>query len=139
MATEQPKPAQDAIRRRVKAKTIEGLNAARMRPARPTYFMLCIGNKSCLAYMGPKVAASHKMLLRGLMGADTGLKYHRGQCVFEKGCYTFIGPTVALGMRKKLELGLAELTGRRWRAMLRREAVAEPKQGSVAELPTERG
>lgn len=136
MATEEPKPAQAAIRRRVRAKTIEGLNAARMRPARPTYFMLCIGNKSCLAYLGPKVAASHKMLLRGLMGTDTGLKYHRGQCIFEKGCYTFVGPTVALGMRKKLELGLVELTGRRWRARLRRDAVAESKQGSVAELPT---
>ena len=136
MATEQPKPAQDPIRRTVRAKTIAGLNAARMRPARPTYFMLCIGNKTCLAYMGPKVAASHKTLLRGLMGADTGLKYHRGKCVFEKGCYTFIGPTVALGMRKRLELGLAEQTGRRWRAMLRREAVPELGQGSVAELAT---
>jgi hypothetical protein len=134
VATEQPKPSDATLRKRVRAKTIEGLNAARMRPARPTYFMLCIGNKGSLAYMGPKVAASHKALLRGLMGADTGLKYHRGQCIYERGCYTFVGPTVASGMRKKLELGLNELTGRRWRTLVRRAAIQESKQSSVAEL-----
>lgn len=134
MATEQPKPSDATLRKRVRAKTIEGLNAARMRPARPTYFMLCIGNKGSLAYMGPKVAASHKALLRGLMGADTGLKYHRGQCIYERGCYAFVGPTVASGMRKKLELGLIELTGRRWRTLVRRAAIQESKQSSVAEL-----
>ena len=135
MATEQPEePNQAATRKRVKSRTIDGLNAARMRPARPTYFMLCIGNKTACAYLGPKVASSTKTLLRGLMGSDTGLKYHRGQCIFEQGCYTFVGPTVVLGMRKKLETGLVDLTGRRWRARLRRGAVQESRQASVAEL-----
>ena len=66
----------------------------------------------------------------------TGLKYHRGQCVYEKGYYTFVGPTVAAGMRRKIELGLLALTGRRFRAMVRKGAVQEAKQKSSAELPT---
>jgi len=131
-----PSPGNPAIRKRVKAKTIDGLNAARMKPARATYFMLCVGNKTCLAYLAPSVGASHKTLLRGLMGSDTGLKYHRGRCLYEKGSYTFVGPTVVTGMRKKLELGLISLTGRRWRAMVRRGPVPEARQQGSAELQT---
>ena len=122
--------------KRVKTKTLEGLKAARMKPARPTYFMLCIGNKGAVADLAPVVGSGHKTLLRPLMGKDTGLKYHRGQCIYEKGYYTFVGPTVAPGMRRKLELGLFTLTGRRFRAILRRGQAEEAKQGSGAELPT---
>jgi hypothetical protein len=121
--------------KRVKTKTLEGLKAARMKPARPTYFMLCIGNKGAMAYLAPVVGPSHKTLLRPLMGKDTGLKYHRGQCVYDKGYYTFVGPTVATGMKRKIELGLFALTGRRFRATARRGAVQETKQKSSAELP----
>ena len=39
------------------------------------------------------------------MGKDTGLKYHRGQCIYEKGYYTFVGPTVALGMKQQARDG----------------------------------
>ncbi|MEP6740176.1 MAG: hypothetical protein ABJA61_07340 [Caldimonas sp.] len=135
MATAQPKPNQVAIRKRVRGRTIDGLNAARMRPARATWFMLCVGNKHCLAYLAPTVGSTHKTLLRGLMGTDTGLKYHRGRCLFETGYYVFVGPTVAAGMRQKLERGLADLTGRKWRTKMRRAAVPEGRQGSGAELP----
>ena len=107
-----------------------------MSPARPTYFMLCIGNKGAVAYLAPVVGSSHKTLLRPLMGKDTGLKYHRGQCIYEKGYYTFVGPTVAPGMKRKLEMGLLALTGRKYRAMVRRGAIQEAKQKSGAELPT---
>ena len=107
-----------------------------MSPARPTYFMLCIGNKGAVAYLAPVVGSGHKTLLRPLMGKDTGLKYHRGQCIYEQGCYTFVGPTVAPGMKRKLEMGLLTLTGRRFRALVRRGAVEEAKQKSSAELPT---
>ncbi len=127
-------PGNPVIRKRVRTKAIEGLNAARMKPKRPTYFMLCVGNKSCLAYLAPNVGASHKNLLRGLMGKDTGLKYHRGRCIFEKGYYVFVGPTVALGMRAKVERGLFELTGRRWRARMRRDEIPDGPAVSVAEL-----
>jgi hypothetical protein len=125
-----------STQKRVKTKTLDGLKAARMKPARPTYFMLCIGNKSAVAYLAPVVGSSHKTLLRPLMGKDTGLKYHRGQCIYEKGYYTFVGPTVAPGMKRKLELGLLALTGRRFRALVRRGAIQQAKQGSAAELPT---
>jgi len=121
--------------KRVKTKTLEGLKAARMKPMRPTYFMLCIGNKSAIAYLAPVVGPSHKTLLRPLMGKDTGLKYHRGQCIYEKGYYAFVGPTVATGMKRKIEMGLLALTGRRFRATARRGAIQEAKQGSSAELP----
>ena len=107
-----------------------------MKPMRPTYFMLCIGNKGAVAYLAHVVSPSHKTLLRPLMGKDTGLKYHRGQCVYEKGYYTFVGPTVATGMRRKIEMGLLTLTGRRFRALARRGAIEEAKQKSSAELPT---
>ena len=120
--------------KRVKTKTMDGLKNARMRPARPTYFMLCIGNAQSLTYLAPVVGASHKTMLRPLMGADTGLKYHRGQCIFEKGYYTFVGPTVSAGMRRKLEQGLIALTGRRWPTRVRRGEVEEKGQSS-AELP----
>ena len=45
--------------------------------------MLCIGNKGAVAYLAPVVRSGHKTLLRPLMGKDTGLKYHRGQCIYE--------------------------------------------------------
>ena len=107
-----------------------------MSPSRPTYFMLCIGNKGAMAYLAPVVGSGHKTLLRPLMGKDTGLKYHRGQCVYENGYYTFVGPTVAAGMKRKLETGLLVLTGRRFRALVRRGVIQEGKQKSGAELPT---
>jgi len=132
-----PPPANVAsTQKRVKTKTLEGLKRARMTPSRPTYFMLCIGNKSAVAYLAPAVGAGHKTLLRPLMGKDTGLKYHRGQCIYEKGYYTFVGPTVATGMKRKIEMGLLALTGRRFRALARRGAIEEAKQKSSAELPT---
>ncbi len=136
-----PAPAAPAsnvgtAQKRVKAKTLDGLKAARMKPARPTYFMLCIGNKGAVAYLAPVVGSSHKTLLRPLMGKDTGLKYHRGQCIYEKGYYTFVGPTVAAGMKRKIEMGLLALTGRRFRTMARRGPIQEARQGSAAELPT---
>jgi hypothetical protein len=124
-----------SVQKRVKTKTLEGLRAARLSPARPTYFMLCIGNKGAVAYLAPVVRSGHKTLLRPLMGKDTGLKYHRGQCIYEQGCYTFVGPTVAPGMKRKLEVGLLALTGRRFRAMVRRGEVEEARQGSGVELP----
>lgn len=122
--------------KRVKTKTLDGLKAARMKPMRPTYFMLCIGNKGAMAYLAPVVGPSHKTLLRPLMGKDTGLKYHRGQCIYEKGYFTFVGPTVATGMKRKIEMGLLALTGRRFRALARRGPIQEAKQRSSAELPT---
>jgi len=125
-----------SVQKRVRTKTLEGLKAARMSPARPTYFMLCIGNKGAVAYLAPVVGSGHKTLLRPLMGKDTGLKYHLGQCIYEQGYYTFVGPTVAPGMKRKLEMGLLTLTGRRFRALVRRGAVEEAKQKSSAELPT---
>jgi len=122
--------------KRVRTKTIEGLKAARMSPSRPTYFMLCIGNKGAVLYLAPVVGSGHKTLLRPLMGKDTGLKYHRGQCIYENGYYTFVGPTVAAGMKRKVEMGLLALTGRRFRALVRRGAIQEAKQKSGAELPS---
>ena len=130
-----PTPTVASAQKRVKTKTLEGLKAARMRPSKPTYFMLCIGNVGAVAYLAPVVRSGHKTLLRPLMGKDTGLKYHRGQCIYENGCYTFVGPTVVAGMKRKLEMGLLALTGRRFRAVVRRGAVEEETQGSGAELP----
>jgi hypothetical protein len=129
------KPSVVATQKRVRLKAFEGLKAARMRPARPTYFMVCIGNMRTVVYLAPIVGASHKVLLRGLMGPDTGLKYHRGQLVFERGIYTFIGPTVVPTMRRRIEQGLLALTGRRWPTRVRRAEVEEPEQRSHAEQP----
>ena len=120
MATDPKEKASSTMQKRVRSKAIDGLNASRMRPSRATYFMICVGNKSCRAYLAPAVGNTHKTMLRGLMGADTGLRYHRGQCLFEAGFYTFVGPTLSLGIRQKLERGLTELTGRRWRTKVRR-------------------
>ena len=123
-----------SAQKRVKTKTLEGLKAARMSPSRPTYFMLCIGNKGAVAYLAPVVGSGHKTLLRPLMGKETGLKYHKGQCIFENGKYAFIGPTIVTGMRRKIDAGLLSLTGRRFRAIARRGEVAEEQQGSSAEM-----
>jgi hypothetical protein len=130
-AKKAPTPAQ----RRVRTKSIEGLKAARMRPARPTYFMLCVGNRKCVPYLAPIVGTSHRTLLRPLMAGDTGLKYHRGQCVYERGYWTFVGPTVSPGLRQKLERGLTDLTGQKYRVKLRRGEIEPPRQSSGAELP----
>jgi hypothetical protein len=127
-------PAVADAQKRVKTKTLEGLKSARMRPWQPTYFMLCIGNKGAVPYLAPVIRSGHKSLIRPLMGKDTGLKYHRGQCIYENGCYTFVGPTVVAGMKRKLEAGLLVLTGRRFRTMVRRGDVEESQQKSSAEL-----
>ena len=124
-----------ATMKRVRTKTLEGLKAARMKPTQPTYFMLCIGNVSSIAYLAPVVRSSHKTLLRPLMGKETGLKYHKGQCIFESGKYAFVGPTIVTGMRRKIEAGLLALTGRPYRAIARRGEVEEETRGSSAELP----
>jgi len=121
--------------KRVRTKTLEGLKAARMKPSQRTYFMLCIGNLSSIAYLAPVVRSSHKTLLRPLMGKETGLKYHKGQCIFENGKYAFVGPTIVTGMRRKIEAGLLALTGRQFRAIARRGEIEEEQQGSSAELP----
>jgi hypothetical protein len=129
------KPTALATQKRVRAKTIEGLKTVRMNPRRPIYFMLCVGNARAVPYLARVIGSSHKTMLRPLMGNDTGLKYHRGQCIFERGLYMFVGPTVAPGMRRKLEAGLLALTGRRFPARLRRAEIEPPAQSSDAGLP----
>lgn len=118
-------PAQLLLKAKLKARLVEGFRAAKSRPTRPTHFMVCVGNRTCMAFVGPRVGSSQKTILRQMMGKDSGLKYHSGRCVFDQGCYTFVGLTIPPGIRVRLERALFLQTNTRYRVKIRKGRAEE--------------
>lgn len=103
--------------------------------AKPMQFMVAAGSKRCLAYLGPSVGASHKTLLGELLTGDSGIKYYRGECVFEAKAYTFVGDDIPTGgFGKRLQAGLLELTQQRYPVRIRKSSgEVEEVEGDVEE------
>ncbi|MCW5666135.1 MAG: hypothetical protein KIT35_20080 [Piscinibacter sp.] len=91
--------------------------------AKPMQFMVAAGPKRCLAYLGLSVGASHKTLLGELLAGESGIKYYRGECVFEAKAYTFVGDDIPTGgFGKRLQAGLFELTQQRFAVRIRKSS-----------------
>lgn len=109
--------------------------------AKPMQFIVAAGPKRCLAYLGPSVGASHKTLLGELLAGESGIKYYRGECVFEAKAHTFVGDDIPTGgFGKRLQAGLLELTQQRYAVRIRKtsgevEEVAGDEQGDAAGAP----
>ena len=112
-----PKVTQHKLR--LKAKVVEMLRIVKNRPDREVKFVVCMGSKDCMPYLGPVVGPTQKTLLKEVMKGNTGLKYFYGRCVYEESCYTFVGLQVPSALRKRLERSLLDLTGSSWRVRVR--------------------
>lgn len=108
-------PADTPERRRVRARVIDQFRLVKNRPDVKVMFLLCVGHRSCAPYLGPSAADSLKPLLAKVLQGDTGLKYFRGECIWEESAYTFVGPRMSKTIARRIEDGLLELTGTRWR------------------------
>ena len=125
----------------VRAKVIAALRIVKAdKPeAKVQQFMISVGKKQVCAYMAPSVGASHKTLLAKVMEGDSGFKYYTGQCIWEAKAYTFVGDNIPTGgFAKKLQAGLAELTGTRYKLRVRKtDGEAEEVEGDTEEQPHE--
>jgi hypothetical protein len=123
----------------VRAKVIAALRMVKANKpeAKVQQFMIGVGKKQVCAYMGPSVGASHKNLLAKVMEGDSGFKYYTGECIWENKAYTFVGDNIPTGgFAKKLQAGLAELTGTRYKLRVRKtDGEAEEVEGETDETP----
>lgn len=118
-AARSAKPEDSAERRRVRSRLIDQFRIVKNRPDRKVVFLLCIGHKSCAPYLGTAVSDAQKPLLAKVLKGDTGFKYFRGECIWEEGGYTFVGSRLSAGLARRIERGLLDLTGTRWRIRAR--------------------
>lgn len=109
------KPEDSPERRRVRARVIDQFRIVKNRPDRKVMFLLCLGHKSCAPYLGATASDAQKPLLAKVLKGDTGFKYFRGQCIWEEGGYTFVGSRLSASLARRIERGLFDLTGTRWR------------------------
>lgn len=108
-------PPDTPERRRVRARVIDQFRIVKNRPDRQVLFLLCVGHTSCVPYLAPSINDSLKPLLIKVLKGDTGFKFFRGECVWEDGGYTFVGPRLTMTLARRIERGLLDLTGTRWR------------------------
>lgn len=108
-------PEDTPERRRIRSRVIAQFRLVKNRPDVKVMFLLCLGHRSCAPYLGQSAGDTFKPLLAKVLKGDTGLKYFRGECVWEDGGYTFVGPRMTATIARRLERGLLELTGTRWR------------------------
>ncbi|MBX3606067.1 MAG: hypothetical protein KF788_12365 [Piscinibacter sp.] len=113
------RPEDSPERRRVRARVIDQFRIVKNRPDRKVLFLLCLGHKSCAPYLGPTVSDAQKPLLTKVLKGDTGFKFFRGECIWEEGGYTFVGSRLSMAHARRIERGLLELTGTRWRVRAR--------------------
>lgn len=111
----QAEPEDTPERRRVRARVLDQFRIVKNRPDVTVRFLLCLGHRSCAPYLGPSAGDALKPLLAKVLKGDTGLKYFRGECIWEDGGYTFVGPRMAHTIARRIERGLLDLTGTRWR------------------------
>lgn len=108
-------PEDSPERRRVSARVVQQFRLVKNRPDIPVKYLLCLGHRSCAPYLGPSAGDTFKPLLAKVLKGDTGLKYFHGDCIWEDGGYTFVGPRMTSTIARRIERGLFELTGTRWR------------------------
>lgn len=112
-------PQDSPERRRVRARVIDQFRIVKNRPDRKVLFLLCLGHNSCAPYLGATISDAQKPLLTKVLKGDTGFRFFRGECVWEDGGYTFVGPRLSTSLARRIEIGLLDLTGTRWRIRAR--------------------
>lgn len=108
-------PEDTPERRRVRNRVIEQFRLVKNRPDVKVQYLLCLGHRRCAPYLGPSAGDTFKPLLAKVLKGDTGLKYFQGECIWEDGGYTFVGPRMTSTIARRIERGLLDLTGTRWR------------------------
>ncbi len=120
------KPEDTPERRRVRARVIDMFRIVKNRPDRKVVYLLCMGHKSCAPYLGPSANDALKPMLLKLLRGDSGFKFFRGECLWEDGGYTFVGPRMSGSLARRIENGLAKLTGTRYRVRAREGKAKRP-------------
>lgn len=109
-------------RRRIATRIIDQFRIVKNRPDRKVEYLLCLGRESGAPYLGTSASDSNKPLLIKALDGDTGFKFFRGECIWEDGSYTFVGPAMSKTIARRIEDGVRELTGTRYRIRARTEA-----------------
>lgn len=115
LASADRKPTESPERLRLKVRLIDQFRIVKNRPDRKVVFLLCVGRQTAAPYLGPSASDSHKPLLTKVLKGDTGFKFYRGECVWEDGGYTFVGKSLSSTLARRIERGIIELTGTRFR------------------------
>lgn len=108
-------PEDTPERRRIRARVIDQFRIVKNRPDRQVLFLLCMGHETCAPYLGPTISDAQKPLLTKVLRGDTGFKFFRGECIWEEGGYTFVGNRLSAAHARRIERGLFDLTGTRYR------------------------
>ena len=106
-------------RRRLTTRVIDQFRIVKNRPDRKVVFLLCVGRETAAPYLGPTASDSQKPLLTKALKGDTGFKFYRGECIWEDGGYTFIGSNLSSTLARRIERGIFDLTGTRFRVRAR--------------------
>ena len=112
-------PEETPERRRLRTRVIDMFRIVKNRPDRRVLFLLCVGHRGCIPYLGPSVSDALKPLLLKALRGDTGTRFFRGECIWEDGGYTFVGTRMTTTLARRIERGLLELTNTRWRIRAR--------------------
>lgn len=124
LAQADQEPEDTPERRRVRARVIDQFRIVKNRPDRKVLFLLCIGHNSCAPYLAATISDAQKPLLTKVLRGDTGFKFFRGECIWEDGGYTFIGNRLSATHARRIERGLLDLTGTRYRIRAREGSVS---------------
>jgi hypothetical protein len=106
-------------RRRLTTRVVDQFRLVKNRPDVKVVFLLCIGRETAAPYLGPSASDSHKPLLTKALKGDTGFKFYRGECIWEEGAYTFVGRNLSSTLARRIERGIVDLTGTRYRIRAR--------------------
>jgi hypothetical protein len=112
-----PKPSPERLR--LRTRLIDRFRVVKMRPDQKVLFLLCIGNRSAAPFLGSSVSDSNKPLLVKALKGDTGFKFFRGEVLWEDGAYTFVGMRMNNTLARRIENGILQLTGTRYRIRAR--------------------
>jgi hypothetical protein len=82
------------------------------------------------------ISPARGVLLKNYLGATGGLKFVRGECLFEAGALTFVVQSQAAGLAKKLKAALLQQTEMRLKVRVRGEDpddIDEEEEGDAAD------
>jgi hypothetical protein len=125
-------PEDTPERRRLRTRVIDMFRIVKNRSDRRVMFLLCVGHTRCVPYMAPAISDAQKPLLTKVLRGDTGLKFFRGECIWEDGGYTFVGTRLSNTIARRIERGLLELTGVRYRIRAREGDARSKDEGEDA-------
>ncbi|MFN0182318.1 MAG: hypothetical protein ACKVQR_00725 [Aquabacterium sp.] len=117
----------------VRSRLVAGLKAVRnAQPGQPPLtFIAAVAAAHARVVIGPKVGNAQKTQLMALLPQQDGLKWMKGDCVWEDKAVTFICTTPVSGSGKRLQRALLEQTKAKLRVRVRKpDGEAELCEGS---------